>query len=300
MTRGAARVLDPTAHGGPLTTGAASVLVNGKPAVRVGDHHGCTVHGPGPVVMGAPMVWIGGRPMAREGDLCMCIGAGGGTSEQASSAGGASVSGSVDPEKLEAKAKGEGAEWKGSAEEGKWKGDIAVAGGEIDGGISPAGVSGKGELYGVKGSGQYGDDDNNVGLEVKGGSADAEAESWAGEKDGKYGFARKESHGADAVAVKGRAKTTQGSGDYSLEETSEIGVALGVDTTPPLGVWAWVDPESGEICIGGQGEVEIFGVGVEFMKQYKFRWKPGGSGGAGGAGAIPNLIAAGSPDVLLG
>jgi uncharacterized Zn-binding protein involved in type VI secretion len=43
------------------------------PAARVGDFHGCPVHGGGPVLgPGAPDVLIGNQIAARKGDLCTC------------------------------------------------------------------------------------------------------------------------------------------------------------------------------------------------------------------------------------
>lgn len=302
--RGAARILDPTVHGGPLTTGASDVLVNNRPAVRVGDLHACSKHGPGPVTTGASQVWIGGRPMARDGDLCLCAGAGSGSSEVGGRAGPYEGSASWDPEKLEAraKAKGDAMTVGGSAADGLVKGKVDVLGGEVDGGVGPSGFSGKGEIYGAKAEGQVGDEDNNVGLSTKFGSAEAEGDSWVGQQDGKVGFSQKSKKGADLVTLKGRSKQTERLGDYSLETESEAEVSfLGTDGDPPVGIWGHVDTEKGEICIGGYGQTpKLFGFELEMMKQYKFRWKPSGGGGGGGSGGPPNLIAKGSGDVFLG
>jgi uncharacterized Zn-binding protein involved in type VI secretion len=71
----AARVLDPTAHGTPLTgPGSPTVFIGGLPAWRANvDVHTCPVTSPnphvgGPVVVGSPTVFIDGAPAARQGD----------------------------------------------------------------------------------------------------------------------------------------------------------------------------------------------------------------------------------------
>ena len=77
MGQPAARLGDPTAHGGAITSGNPTVLIGGRPAATVGDAHVCPVCSPGPhvggpVLGGAPTVLIGGRPAARVGDPCAC------------------------------------------------------------------------------------------------------------------------------------------------------------------------------------------------------------------------------------
>lgn len=72
----AARVLDPTAHGPPLTgTGSSNVLIDGMPAWRAGgDFHTCPLssgpvpHIGGMVPTGSTSVLINGMPAARLGD----------------------------------------------------------------------------------------------------------------------------------------------------------------------------------------------------------------------------------------
>lgn len=51
----------------------------GQPAARIGDMHTCPVpglppHVGGPVLTGAPTVLIGGQPAARQGDTAYCNG----------------------------------------------------------------------------------------------------------------------------------------------------------------------------------------------------------------------------------
>ena len=77
MSQPAARLGDVTAHGGAVTSGNPTVLINGQPAATVGDLHVCPLCSPGPhvggpVLLGAPTVLIGGRPAARVGDPCAC------------------------------------------------------------------------------------------------------------------------------------------------------------------------------------------------------------------------------------
>jgi uncharacterized Zn-binding protein involved in type VI secretion len=55
--------------GGPVLTGAPTVLINGMPAARLGDSATCV----GPrdtIAKGSATVLIGGQPAARMGDSC--------------------------------------------------------------------------------------------------------------------------------------------------------------------------------------------------------------------------------------
>ncbi len=80
----AARMGDPTAHGGVITMGCPTVLIGGQPAARLGDMHTCPMVTPGtppvPHVGGPilppcqPTVLIGGMPAARVGDMATCVG----------------------------------------------------------------------------------------------------------------------------------------------------------------------------------------------------------------------------------
>lgn len=78
----AARLTDPTAHGGVITApGCPTVLIGGLPAARLTDLHVCpAVNGVVPHVGGpilppcSPTVLIGGLPAARMGDMATCVG----------------------------------------------------------------------------------------------------------------------------------------------------------------------------------------------------------------------------------
>lgn len=77
----AARVGDPTVHGGVIMPpGAPTVLIGGMPAARVGDMHTCPMvtglvpHVGGPIAMGSATVLISGMPAARMGDMATCVG----------------------------------------------------------------------------------------------------------------------------------------------------------------------------------------------------------------------------------
>ena len=84
MGKPAARIGDPTAHGGtlgsPASLGCLTVLIGGQPAARAGDMHVCPLsNGPvphigGAITMGSTTVFIGGLPAARVGDTCACLG----------------------------------------------------------------------------------------------------------------------------------------------------------------------------------------------------------------------------------
>ncbi|MFZ0456157.1 MAG: PAAR domain-containing protein [Ignavibacteriaceae bacterium] len=79
----AARLGDPTAHGGTIVIGCPTVLIGNMPAARIGDMHVCPMMTPGvppiphvggPITLGSPTVLIGGMPAARMGDMATCVG----------------------------------------------------------------------------------------------------------------------------------------------------------------------------------------------------------------------------------
>ena len=80
MSKPAARMGDPTAHGGTIILGLPTVLIGGMPAARLGDMHVCPMitalvpHVGGPISLGSATVLIGGQPAARMGDLVVCTG----------------------------------------------------------------------------------------------------------------------------------------------------------------------------------------------------------------------------------
>jgi uncharacterized Zn-binding protein involved in type VI secretion len=80
MSKPAARMGDPTAHGGIITLGCPTVLIGGLPAARVTDMHTCPMvtvlvpHVGGPITMGSGTVFIAGQPAARMGDMATCVG----------------------------------------------------------------------------------------------------------------------------------------------------------------------------------------------------------------------------------
>lgn len=73
----AARLGDTTAHGGIIIEGCLNVLIEGKPAARIGDMHTCPEvrpipHVGGLIITGSRTVLIGGKPAARVGDIATC------------------------------------------------------------------------------------------------------------------------------------------------------------------------------------------------------------------------------------
>jgi uncharacterized Zn-binding protein involved in type VI secretion len=75
----AARVGDPTNHGGAIVgPGAATVLIGGMPAAVMGDTHVCALppvaHQPtsSPFIIGSATVLICGKPALRTTDACAC------------------------------------------------------------------------------------------------------------------------------------------------------------------------------------------------------------------------------------
>jgi len=80
MTLPAARLGDPTNHGGVVVVGFPTVLIGNKPASRIGDMHTCPMftgpvpHVGGPLVLGAFTVLVGGCPQSRQTDMCICVG----------------------------------------------------------------------------------------------------------------------------------------------------------------------------------------------------------------------------------
>jgi len=83
MPQPAARMGDPTSHGGSIVVGFPTVLIGGMPAARLGDMHACPMATPGtppvphvggPITQGSATVLIGGMPAARMGDMATCTG----------------------------------------------------------------------------------------------------------------------------------------------------------------------------------------------------------------------------------
>ncbi len=83
MSKPAARMGDPTVHGGTIVVGFPTVLIGGQPAARLGDMHVCPMvtpgvppipHVGGPITLGSATVLIGGQPAARMGDMATCVG----------------------------------------------------------------------------------------------------------------------------------------------------------------------------------------------------------------------------------
>lgn len=76
----AAKLGDVTTHGGTIVgPGAPTVLIGGMPAVVAGDMHVCTIpppptgpHPPSPFSAGSASVLIEGKPVIRVGDVCGC------------------------------------------------------------------------------------------------------------------------------------------------------------------------------------------------------------------------------------
>lgn len=84
MGKPAARLTDPTAHGGLIVgPGVPTVLIGKLPAATMGDNHICPMMTPGvppiphvggPILLGSTGVFIGGKPAARMGDMAVCVG----------------------------------------------------------------------------------------------------------------------------------------------------------------------------------------------------------------------------------
>ena len=76
----AARITDPTSHGGTVVgPGVPTVLVGGAPAAVLGDATACpgqwaprVPHGPSAIIEGSSRVLIGGQPAASESDRTAC------------------------------------------------------------------------------------------------------------------------------------------------------------------------------------------------------------------------------------
>src|SRR5580704_8822754 len=76
----AARIGDPTAHGGVVGIGCPTVIIGNMPASRIGDMHACPMvtvvvpHVGGPFVLGSFTVLTGFSPQSRVGDALICVG----------------------------------------------------------------------------------------------------------------------------------------------------------------------------------------------------------------------------------
>jgi len=129
MGKPAARLTDPTAHGGLIVgPGVPTVLIGKMPAATMGDNHVCPMvtpsvppipHVGGPITLGSTGVFIGKKPAARMGDMAVCVGppssiimgcptvliGEAGSGSQAGSAGAAAAAGTAtvtSPKKIEA------------------------------------------------------------------------------------------------------------------------------------------------------------------------------------------------------
>ncbi len=71
---------DGTSHGGTVITASGDVYADGRQVARVGDLVMCPkrdtpdgpIHGIVPIVSGAATVMVNGRPAALSGSLCSC------------------------------------------------------------------------------------------------------------------------------------------------------------------------------------------------------------------------------------
>jgi len=76
----AARLGDPTVHGGVIAEGCPTVMIGNQPAARIGDMHACPLmiatvpHVGGPLVLGSFSVMVGNMPQSRVGDIAVCVG----------------------------------------------------------------------------------------------------------------------------------------------------------------------------------------------------------------------------------
>jgi uncharacterized Zn-binding protein involved in type VI secretion len=75
----AARLLEPTSHPGVISGPCSvDVLINNRPAARMGDLHACTMppvagpHPPSPIAKGSGTVLINNRAAARQFDTAGC------------------------------------------------------------------------------------------------------------------------------------------------------------------------------------------------------------------------------------
>jgi len=74
MSERATRLGDTTCHGGVILGGSENVIIDGKPAARLGDLHSCPNpgHTINVVCSGYSNILINGRPGAAVGEFCVC------------------------------------------------------------------------------------------------------------------------------------------------------------------------------------------------------------------------------------
>ena len=76
----ACTITSQTAHGGIVTVGCPTVLINFMPASRIGDLHVCPMvtgvvpHVGGPFILGSPTVLVSMMPQSRVTDQLVCVG----------------------------------------------------------------------------------------------------------------------------------------------------------------------------------------------------------------------------------
>ena len=74
MASPVARLGDKSSHGGTIISSASRTYINGKLVARKGDLHSCPIkgHGVTPITSGSATVTIEGSPVARIGDSVGC------------------------------------------------------------------------------------------------------------------------------------------------------------------------------------------------------------------------------------
>jgi uncharacterized Zn-binding protein involved in type VI secretion len=80
MGQPGANITTATTHGGIVVAGAPTVLLENKPASRIGDMHTCPMfdgpkpHVGGPIVLGSFTVWTCSVPQSYQGNPAICVG----------------------------------------------------------------------------------------------------------------------------------------------------------------------------------------------------------------------------------
>lgn len=305
--RGAARLGDLTIHGGTLGSGDPSVLINGRPAVRVGDMQVCPLHGPSPVVMGAPLVLVGNAPLARVLDLTMCIG--GGSPGAGGGGGGGGGGGAPEIEGPTHRRSGEEEEayllrtkrktsfWIFESETENYVGRVKEKDGK-EGKSVQGSVAEETTVYSIGGVKVW-------ETEKKVGAVKEEAEGFWGKSGSKTGIGGKVGLGADAASEEHKFTPLPVHAINALLKPTGYDIDLRVSGGESQGggvggeAHLYHDAKDGRVHFLSKGFaawLEGYGIGVEGSIG-----KSGGAGGgATGAGALPNPIGTGSPDVLAG
>ena len=270
----AARLDDPTEHGGAICEASDDVTVNGRGAARLGDEHHCPLvingkkHVGGPIVEASGTVYVNGLGAARVGDHLACTGPEEEEKEKEEEDEGSKLG------RENSKSRGEEREkktqltvveksWDKSLYEKKFKGEGALGSGSAT--FSVVKVEATAEA-----GAHLGEDEGFVGGEVRGGNTGLE-----GKLEGE----------SPQLGIPWT--------DYGISVSGEVTGSVG-SAEVKVGAGIKYDKEKGVRIFAGEKAGALLGESVKVSLVVKHRKKPPDPE------RPPDRISDGSPDVLIG